>query len=154
MNGRENHSARRHPSPPNGCYCCPPAFQANDCSNILTLRDETPLSLEPASKLNADDVTNPNIITIEQVESFSGIGSGGGGTQDDQLFKLDSIKDITDSIDPTNNGHIGPNENISSSDLGLLNLRLDMIDRQCQEFSKLARDKSIMEENLKNLAYL
>ena len=33
-------------------------------------------------------------------------------------------------------------------------MRLDMIDRNCQEFTKLAHEKSIMEENLKKEAYL
>ena len=40
------------------------------------------------------------------------------------------------------------------SEIDLLNLRLDMIDRHCQEFAKLANAKSIMEENIKHLAYL
>ena len=36
----------------------------------------------------------------------------------------------------------------------MLNKRLDMIDMHCQQFTKLATEKTIMEDNLKNLAYL
>ena len=36
----------------------------------------------------------------------------------------------------------------------MLNRRLDMIDQHCQQFTKLAREKAVMEENLKNLALI
>ena len=29
-----------------------------------------------------------------------------------------------------------------------------MIDKHCQDFTKLAQEKTVMEENLKNLAYM
>ena len=36
----------------------------------------------------------------------------------------------------------------------MLNQRLDKIDKHCQDFMRLAREKSCMEQNLKNLCYL
>ena len=36
----------------------------------------------------------------------------------------------------------------------MLNERLDLIDKHCQDFTRLAKEKQIMEENLKQLAYM
>lgn len=36
----------------------------------------------------------------------------------------------------------------------MLNQRLDLIDRHCRDFSKLADEKQKLEDNLKNLAYM
>ena len=39
-------------------------------------------------------------------------------------------------------------------EISMLNRRLDMIDQHCHQFTKLAREKAVMEENLKNLALI
>ena len=62
---------------------------------------------------------------------------GIGSRQDDALFKKSShglsnevaVESIASDV---NNGHIvDPTEKILISEIGLLNLRLDMIDRHC-----------------------
>ena len=39
-------------------------------------------------------------------------------------------------------------------EISMLNHRLDLIDKHCKDFSRLAQEKSVMENNLKNLAYM
>ena len=62
---------------------------------------------------------------------------------------------------PSQKQHLNSNPHHSSvesdqlqAEIALLNSRLDKIDQHCKQFTKLAQEKSLMEQNLKNLCYL